>query len=521
LKHGNHIWVLLLCIGCAQVRSLPGGEKDITPPIALAAFPPHLTTNFQGNSVEIVFDEYIQLNSIQQELVISPPLKKFPDIKVRQRSVVVKFNDELLPNTTYQLNFGDGVTDVNENNKAEDLIYVFSTGNAIDSLEAVGKVQNVETGVPAEKFKVLLFENDTAAFSPKTNPLYFTKTKSDGSFLLSYLKAGFYQLIALNDENSNYHWDEGEAIALLNNPFQVPSPDSAQVILHASTPLAEMPDISGYELDSTGIVKFPLDHHFLNTTAKRLSGDSLKTQYQNDSLFVVLSGNASDRFEEVEFAFDSLIIDTIEVPFFNSALQNKVRFYSETPEKIRSSSEIKICTNRPVSLLNEKLIQVKIDSTSIGASIERTGNDFSFLLNTPIPPGKNAEITIPPGTFATDFGAGHDSLLVKTYLYRPEEMGTLVFNIEASDYSGKLLLIISDKSDHNVFRQHIDAQQEVVIKNLPPGDYTASAIEDVNMNLLYDPVNIKRRSDPEITHVFGGKIGVRSNWELKLSWKID
>lgn len=513
--------MLMLCWSCAQVRSLPGGEKDLAPPVALLADPPNLTSNFQGNEIEIVFDEYIQLNNIQQELIVSPPQKKFPDIRVKQKSVVLKFNDELLPNTTYQINFGDGIADVNENNKVQNLVYIFSTGNVIDSLKIHGSVRNVESDSPGEKYKVLLFENDTAVFSQKMNPLYFTKTKSDGSFILSYLKAGNYHLVALDDLNSNYHWDEGEPLAMINESFEIPRPDSATTLLHASTPLPELPDVTSFVADSTGILKLPLDPHFRNLKVKRLNGESVDIIVDRDSLFSVLTGAPTEKFEDVQLEFDTLVVDTLNVPFFAAAQKQKAKLYTDTPQKISSTQEIRIYSNRPILLLDEKSIKVKVDSLQVGGTIEKTGNQFGFVIKALIPPGKSAEITIPPGTFATRDGAGHDSLFIKTYLYRPEELGTVILNVQALNYVGKLLLILSDKNDKPVLKTLINAQEEITIRNLPAGDYVAKVIEDVNQNQLYDPINLKRKSVPEITHIFSGKINVRSNWELKLSWKIE
>jgi hypothetical protein len=513
--------MLLFCAGCAQVRSLPGGVKDVSPPVAVSANPPHLTTHFQGNRIEIFFDEYVQLNNIQQELIISPPQQKFPEIRVKQHSIILQFNDPLLPNTTYQLNFGDGVVDVNENNKAENLIYVFSTGSAIDSLSIKGKVRNVEAGILADKFKVLLFENDTAAFSPKTNPLYFTRTGSDGSFNLAYLRADRYSMIALDDINGNYHWDEGEAIAMLREPIEPMSGDSTLQILQASTPLPEIPDISSYQVDSTGILRFPLDPHFTNIRVNRLNGEGLDIHQFNDSVFAVLTGKPADQFVEVEVALDSIVIDTLEIPFFAAAQNDKLKLRSQTPPKISDRVAATIFTDQPAVIKNEKLIEVRSDSTLLNFTLVKLAGDFGFNIESNIPPGQNAEIIIPPGTFESYSGAVHDSLSIKTYRYKPEELGTLVLSVDADSSMGTLLFMLTDKNNRIVYREHIKPDQTVTVRDLPPGDYSAKAIEDVNLNFLYDPIDLDKKSDPEITHLYSGKISVRSNWELKLSWRIE
>jgi uncharacterized protein (DUF2141 family) len=510
-----------LLAGCAQVRSLSGGEKDISAPLALSADPANLTTNFKSFEIEFEFDEYVQLNSIQQELIISPPQAKFPDVRVKQKSLFIKFNSELLPETTYQLNFGDGVVDVNENNKAENLIYVFSTGPVIDSLTAQGVVFDAAQGIKAEKYKVLLFENDTAVFSSKTNPIYFTKTKSDGDFLLSYLKAGSYSIAALDDKNSNYHWDPGEAIALLNDSIKIPLEDSTQLSLHASIPLPEIPDLSAYRADSTGVLRFPIDPHFQDVLAKNINGDALVSHHFNDSVFVVINGPISDSFEKVELSIDSIVIDTIDVPFFQSAAKNRLLLFSDLNNKSTHDESFNVYTDRPISLINAELIHVMCDSVSVPLQCELLPHQFGVKINTVWPVGKNAEVTVLPGALSTEVGATNDSLSLKTYRYKPEELGTIIFQFDFSEKITNPLIILQDKNGKAIFNKHILKSKTVEIKNLPPGDYTAKIVEDYNLNSLYDPIDLQQRTEPELTHLYNGKINVRSNWELKLNWKIN
>lgn len=521
MKTINRLFYLFLLTGCAQVRSLSGGEKDVTPPVAIAASPQQLSTNFNSNEIEIEFDEYVQLNAIQQELIISPPQAKFPDVRVKQKSLFVRFNSELLPGTTYQLNFGDGIVDVNENNKAEDLVYVFSTGPVIDSLTAKGTTLDVAQGIPADKYKVLLFENDTAVFSPKTNPVYFAKTKSDGTFQLSYLKAGNYWVAALDDKNSNYHWDSGEAIALLHESIQIPLPDSSQLKLHASIPLPDVPDISTYRADSAGVLRFPVDPHFQRLHAKNMNGDEMSIHYFNDSATVVLNGPTTDAFEKIELSLDSLVIDTIEVPFFQSATKNKLKLFSDLEPKSTHDQGFHVYTDRPAALADPGLIRVICDSTTVQTSCEMLPHQFGIKINLLFPVGKNAEVILLPGALTNESGATNDTLNLKTYRYKPEEMGTIIFQFDFPESVVNPLFTLQDKSGRTQFQKQINSSKSVEIKNLPPGDYTAKIVEDVNLNSLYDPIDLKQNTPPEVTHLYTGKINVRSNWELKLNWKID
>ena len=52
----------------------------------------------------------------------------------------IKFNETLLPNTTYKLAFGNAISDLNESNVLQNFEYIFSTGSTIDSLKISGQV---------------------------------------------------------------------------------------------------------------------------------------------------------------------------------------------------------------------------------------------------------------------------------------------------------------------------------------------------------------------------------------------
>ena len=75
--------VVAFLIGCANQRALQGGDKDGTAPVLVGVVPASLSTNFNSRTIVFEFDEYIQLNNIYDELIISPPLQTKPIIKVK------------------------------------------------------------------------------------------------------------------------------------------------------------------------------------------------------------------------------------------------------------------------------------------------------------------------------------------------------------------------------------------------------------------------------------------------------
>ncbi|MBL0315571.1 MAG: Ig-like domain-containing protein [Flavobacteriales bacterium] len=117
--------LLFILVSCAQVRTVSGGEKDMTPPTVLFADPAFLSTNITPKKITFTFDEYVQLNNIQQELIVSPPLSHQPQIKIKGKTLELNFQDTLLANTTYQINFGDGVGDVNRKQQSARFDFCF------------------------------------------------------------------------------------------------------------------------------------------------------------------------------------------------------------------------------------------------------------------------------------------------------------------------------------------------------------------------------------------------------------
>src|SRR5690606_20809789 len=90
------------------------------------------------------FDELIKLNNETNEISITPELERFPNLKIKKQVLDISFQDTLEKNTTYTINFGKAVGDVNENNLLKNYTYVFSTGNMIDSLSISGTAKSME-----------------------------------------------------------------------------------------------------------------------------------------------------------------------------------------------------------------------------------------------------------------------------------------------------------------------------------------------------------------------------------------
>ena len=227
-------------VSCAQVGSLGGGAKDNNPPVPLEMNPPNFSANFTGNKIEIKFDEFVVLDKINEQLLISPPIKKMPDFRLKGKSLIIKFKEDLLPNTTYSMFFGDAVKDLTEGNPVHNFTYIFSTGDYVDSLGMKGSVINAFDLKPMKAVAVMLYKNnnDTIPLDSlplRVQPYYLSKTDKQGKYFLTGLADDYYLVFALNDKNNNYIFDQPtEEIAFLDtlyHPVYIPSVLSADTIL--------------------------------------------------------------------------------------------------------------------------------------------------------------------------------------------------------------------------------------------------------------------------------------------------
>ena len=222
----------LLLFSCAQQVAPTGGPKDETPPEILSEVPTNLSTEFNSKEIIISFDEFIQLKSPSEQVVISPPMLKSPTYQLKQKSLVVKFEQELSPNTTYTINFGEAIRDNNEGNILANYTYVFSTGAHLDSMQVRGKLMDAITGEPEKDALVMLYKNDNDSLPLDTIPNYFTRSTEDGSFLIKHVGNQPYKIFALKDENANYKFDvPEEKIGFLDS-----------LILPYAPPVAVVPD---------------------------------------------------------------------------------------------------------------------------------------------------------------------------------------------------------------------------------------------------------------------------------------
>ncbi|WP_308762833.1 Ig-like domain-containing protein [uncultured Bacteroides sp.] len=213
----KYVAFLLVIIGfyaCASTGMPDGGPYDETPPKFVRANPEPNATNNKRKKISIEFDEYIKLDNPSEKVIISPPQKEAPEVKVSGHRVLVEFFDTLRENTTYTVDFGDAIVDNNEDNPLGNFAYAFSTGAHIDTMEVSGTVLNAENLEPVKGIQVGLHQNLEDSAFVKLPFDRISRTDSRGHFTIRGVAPGKYRIYALMDGNQNYLFDsKTEAIA--------------------------------------------------------------------------------------------------------------------------------------------------------------------------------------------------------------------------------------------------------------------------------------------------------------------
>ena len=209
--------------GCANIIPPGGGPRDTLPPVLITAIPHDSTTNYTGNRIVLTFNEYVNIENVLENVLISPTPTNNPVIDYKLRNITVKLRDTLEPNTTYSINFGNAIKDVNEGNVFKDFTYVFSTGDRLDENTLSGKIILAETGKVDSTLIAVLHRNLYDSAVEKERPRFIARLDGKGNFNFRNLPSGTYRLYAIPNEYSRHYDDTTKPFAFANDPISLDS----------------------------------------------------------------------------------------------------------------------------------------------------------------------------------------------------------------------------------------------------------------------------------------------------------
>jgi hypothetical protein len=298
---------ILVTSSCAQIGLPNGGPKDTLAPKLIKATPIFGSLNVKSNKITLEFNEFVDVQDVQQNLIISPLQNKNPSIISNPKSISIKFKDTLLPNTTYTINFGDAVKDVNEGNIYKNLSYTFSTGSVLDSLSIRGRVIMAETGAVDSTLVILLFKNAEDSTVTKKKPNYIAKVQGDGSFELVNLPASNFKIYALKDGDGGKTYNAKSEIFAFNSN-DVNSTSTDEITLNAYAEEKEKPlDIAAITKKATVEKKLKL---LTNLQSKQDLLEPIEIVYNNplkfiDSTKFIVTDTNYKKITGIKFSIDS------------------------------------------------------------------------------------------------------------------------------------------------------------------------------------------------------------------------
>jgi hypothetical protein len=224
--------------GCARIVPPQGGPKDTLPPVLIKAVPRDSLLHMQRIGAKIVlnFDEYVQeLDNASQNILMNPTPKQLPIYESNLKTVTVKIKDTLEPNTTYTINFGNSIKDVDEGNVLRHFTYIFSTGSYLDSGELKGRVRIAQTNKSDSSMIAILEQHTDDSAVAKEIPRYVARIDTLGRFTFRNIETGTYAVYALKDNGDKRYRDKSALFAFYDRPVTVTAHAEARdsILLYA------------------------------------------------------------------------------------------------------------------------------------------------------------------------------------------------------------------------------------------------------------------------------------------------
>jgi hypothetical protein len=523
----NLLFLITISIlfGCASQQKPQGGPRDRTPPKLLKATPPNMTRNFSAKQIRLDFDEYFTLKNPFQEISISPTPEKPPIYKVSKKSIVVDFKDSLQKNTTYVINFGKAIADVNEGNILNNFTYVFSTGSHIDSLSVSGTVQNIQTQEKEKDATVMLFPIKQDTLFGKKKPSIYASTDSSGNFTLNNLHEGDYRIYALKETSPNKIYDnENELVAFQKEPVHLRK-DTSGINLNLFKQEPEKIRPIDHRFDADGKMLFTFNKGIINPSVKILYPPALDGQKivdfnkTRDTAMIYMRNMDFDSIR-VSFLENNKPLDTIPLRKSRKEIFTRnisLQFNTTFDNKLKPGSDLIITANLPIESFDSSLITLNEDSTNVSnyTLLKDTSSMKKLILKYGWKPNSRYQLIFNQGSLSDIYGDKNKKIIKIFQLDKPENYGLLNLRVNVPDTSKAYVVELLNDQKKVVRSDAITKSKLLVYNNYPAGKYRVRIIYDTNRNGKWDSGNVKQKRQPENIWLYNKDITIRANWEAE------
>ena len=527
------LFSLIILFGCAKRGTPSGGPKDSIPPVLVNASPKLNSTNFDSEEIRLTFDEWIKLNKVQDQLIISPPLEKSSyEIKPLSgvtKKVFLNFLDSLAPETTYTINFGNSIKDNNENNPLTFFSYTFSTGETIDSLYIRGNTkdafsQESDEFISLQLYRVDSLFKDSIVFQDK--PTYISNTLDSTNYKFQNLKQGKYLLIALKDVDNNYFFDPFyDKIGFIDSLITLPrdSVIDLKLFKEETEIIWDKPHFINSEKIGFGYYgKLDLDKIKIESNIPDSVNYVFIKEKETDTLNLWLSKNSFDSLNFSLIENDTIKLTTVKFDRKRDSLIDSLNISSKTVNVIHLKESFKISSNIPLNKIEDSLITIRdIDSliipftTSINDRLDEIDIDFE------VSPSDDYSIFIRPRAIKDIRGTENDTLQYNVVSQTLEDYGNVFLDVITNNDSKYILHLIDSSS--NIIREfnNVNSNSTIIFDYIRPGKYTFRLIEDINSNDIWDTGNYLKQVQPEPVYYFPSELDVRANWDLNETFNLN
>jgi len=533
-KHFLFIGLTLAILGssCAKRGTITGGLKDTLAPVLNNSFPKNYSTDFKEKSFKLSFDEYIKLKNINKQLIISPPMKKAPEVlpTTASREITVSFKDTLQPNTTYSFNFGESIEDNNEGNPYKQFKYVFSTGTYIDSLTLSGKIKDAYSKKTDNFVSVMLYDvndnfNDSIVY--KQNPRYITNTLDSATvFTLENLKAGKYLLVALKDQNSNYKFDpKNEKIGFHKEYISIPNDTLYEIELFKETPKFKSfkpVQASGNRL-TMGYEGHPKDSKItLQRNGRNLEAITTKLP-EKDSLqiwFPPIKLDGEVKTDSLAFSIENgKYSEKYSVKIKNQKMDT-LSFSSKFSTDLPLSEMYTLTSSLPLSKFDEsKMALVNKDSAAVAFKTVYDVMTQELKFDFKKEPLEKYKLTLLPGALSDYTGKANDTLSYRFETRNLSEFGNLRLTLE-NVKSYPIIIELTNTKGDVLASVYSEKESTINFDLIKPALFTLRVIYDTNKNREWDAGNYLLKQQSEEVIYFPKEIDVRANWDVEQTFNL-
>ena len=521
--------IVEILLSCAQIVAPTGGKKDTLAPRIVKIIPANQSRNFNGKQIDILFDEYVSVDNIQQQLSITPNLEGTYETKIMPKGARLIFDKPFKENTTYSLNFRNTFKDMNERNVAKNIRLVFSTGKNIDSLKVSGKVKNPLTNKPIMDVSVGLYIYSDTLNPKKVKPYYFMKTDSSGIFTIENVAAGKYRIYAVNDINNNLLYEEAkENLGIIRDTFSLKSNLENLEINVAKmekipNKVLKVRTTSNYIYIDYGRVIKSVKINFVDKkdsmVYQQVEAKSIRifntNQVYNDTIKVKISVTDSlDRVfthdQKIKFKEKSKKNDSVKEEFSMKTKPSNGEDIDlkEVGYTFTFTKPIKIFDLNKIEFMNDTLVRVPVTERDIVWNKEKTEMKIKIDGKKP----KDFErLKILKGTFISVENDSTTNFVSTHPVRNSENYGTI---------SGE----IKNPRKKNFFVELLDEQYQVIQKVdnvlkyefafVKAGIYYVRLIVDESGNGKWDSGDLEKNQVPEVIKFSPDKIKLKQNFEL-------